>query len=172
MAAVSLGLQFSTTLVCSVILGCLNVLYLKFDCSLSNVTFPRSSKRLQRLQTTFGIDDSAHQWFQSYLSGRHQYVRRKSVRSTIVYLVCGVPQGSVLGPVLFVLYTVELISLIEHHVVCRRIFTPMTLRYTARVRLLLWMHFHCRSPSASTLRPHHRRTRQPSMDLSPGAHTV
>jgi len=67
---------------------------------------------LQRLQTTFGIDDSAHRWFQSYLSGRHQYVRRGSARSTIVYLICGVPQGFVLGPVLFFLYTVELISLI------------------------------------------------------------
>ena len=33
---------------------------------------------LQRLQTTFGIDDSAYRWFQSYLSGRHQYVRRGS----------------------------------------------------------------------------------------------
>jgi len=54
---------------------------------------------LQRLQTTFGIDDSAHRWFQSYLSGRHQYVRRGSARSTIVYLICGVrvPQASVLG---------------------------------------------------------------------------
>ena len=52
---------------------------------------------LQRLQTTFGIDDSAHRWFQSYLSGRHQYVRRGSARSTIVYLICGVPQGSVLA---------------------------------------------------------------------------
>jgi len=52
---------------------------------------------------------------QSYLSGRHQYVRRGSARSTIVYLICGVPQSSVLGPVLFVLYTVELISLTERH---------------------------------------------------------
>ena len=67
---------------------------------------------LQRLQTTFGFDDSAHRWFQSYLSGRHQYVCRGSARSTIVYLICGVPQGSVLGPVLSALYTVELMSLI------------------------------------------------------------
>jgi len=38
--------------------------------------------------------------------------------------------------------------------VCRRIFTPTTPRYTARVRLLLWMHFHRRSPSAlMPLRP-------------------
>jgi len=70
---------------------------------------------LQRLQTTFGIDDSAHRWLQSYLSGWHQYVRRGSTRSTIVYLICGVPWGSVLGLVLFVLYTVELIWLIERH---------------------------------------------------------
>ena len=47
--------------------------------------------------------------------GRRQYVRRGSARSTIVYLICGVPQGFVLGRVLFVLYTVELISLIERH---------------------------------------------------------
>jgi len=63
----------------------------------------------------FRIDDSAHRWFQSYLSGRHQYVRRGSARSTIVYLICGVSQDSVLEPVLFVLYTVELISLTERH---------------------------------------------------------
>ena len=35
--------------------------------------------------------------FSPYLSGRHQYVRRGSARSTIVYLICGVPQGSVLA---------------------------------------------------------------------------
>ena len=70
---------------------------------------------LQRLRLTFGIDDIAHRWFQSYLSGRHQHVRRGSARSSIVQLVCGVPQGSVLGPVLFVLYTADLISLIESH---------------------------------------------------------
>ena len=70
---------------------------------------------LQRLRLTFGIDNVAHRWFQSYLSGRHQHVRRGSTRSSIVQLVCAVPQGSVLGPVLFVLYTADLISLIESH---------------------------------------------------------
>jgi len=68
---------------------------------------------LQRLQTTFGIDDVAHRRFQSYLSDRRQYIHRGSKRSSI--MVYGVPRGSVLGPILFVLYTVDLISLIKNH---------------------------------------------------------
>jgi len=68
---------------------------------------------LQHLQTTFGIHDAAHRWFRSYLSGRYQYVRRGSVRSSVIELICGVPKGSVLGPILFVLYTADLVQLIE-----------------------------------------------------------
>jgi hypothetical protein len=68
---------------------------------------------LCRLKTSYGINGTAIQWFRSYLTGRSQYVRRGSVKSSIVRLVCGVPQGSVLRPVLFVLYTADLIHLIE-----------------------------------------------------------
>jgi len=71
---------------------------------------------LQRLRVTFGIHDTVHRWFQSYLLGRTQYVRRRSLKSSIVRLTCGVPHGSVFGPLLFILctaYLIYLMSLIE-----------------------------------------------------------
>jgi hypothetical protein len=70
---------------------------------------------LERLKRTFGITGSAHCWLASYLTGRSECVRRGSSCSDTTWLVCGVPQGSVLGPLLFVLYTVDLTALIEQH---------------------------------------------------------
>jgi hypothetical protein len=70
---------------------------------------------LRRLQVTYGIRDSVHCWFTSYLKDRTQYVRCGSSASTPRVVAYGVPEGSVLGPILFVLYTADLIRLIESH---------------------------------------------------------
>src|SRR5208282_2011416 len=70
---------------------------------------------LRCMRTTYGFDGPVLKWFRSYLHGRSQYVRRVSSRSTSTKLFCGVPQGSVLGPILFILHTADLMLLIEKH---------------------------------------------------------
>ena len=45
-----------------------------------------------------------HEWFSSYLKSRKQYVINNNSSSNIDELSCGVPQGSVLGPILFLIY--------------------------------------------------------------------
>ena len=70
---------------------------------------------LERLRRSYGITDSAYNWLASYLTGRTQCVRRHATSSRSTTLSCGVPQGSVLGPLLFVLYAAQLQTLIEQH---------------------------------------------------------
>ena len=64
---------------------------------------------LNRLRDFFGIRDTALAFFRSYLRGRKQIVSvlgRESEPSSLLY---GVPQGSVLGPIPFILYTQPLL---------------------------------------------------------------
>ena len=68
---------------------------------------------LNRLQTRVGITGGALRWCQSYLENRKQFVRINNKNSKPVDLKCGVPQGSVLGPVLFTLYTLPLADLLK-----------------------------------------------------------
>jgi hypothetical protein len=70
---------------------------------------------LNRLHSTFGINDTALSWFRSYLSDRKQTVHIDNLTSSPVLLSCGVPQGSVLGPVLFSLYTQPLDHIFDKH---------------------------------------------------------
>ena len=58
---------------------------------------------LQRLKTSYGIGGSVLEWFTSYLSGRIQSVRCGMSTSNASSVLCGVPQGSVLEPILFLL---------------------------------------------------------------------
>ena len=52
----------------------------------------------------YGIRGLANDWFKSYLSHRHQFVSINGYESNKVRMKHGVPQGSVLGPLLFPIY--------------------------------------------------------------------
>ena len=67
------------------------------------------------LTARFGVTGTALRWFESYLSGRTYHVRIGTATSSERHLRRGVPQGSVLGPLLFSLYTAPLSDILRKH---------------------------------------------------------
>ena len=56
----------------------------------------------------YGIRGNIYKWFVSYLSDRTQYVIFEGRKSDVLDIKCGVPQGSILGPLLFIIYINEI----------------------------------------------------------------
>ena len=70
---------------------------------------------LQLLEESIGISGIALAWFKSYLTGRSQSVFIDGIMSAMIFLLFGVPQGSVLGPLLFCIYILTLGKIIRKH---------------------------------------------------------
>ena len=62
----------------------------------------------------FGIRGPARKWFESYLSHRQQYVVYDSAESSHKHITIGVPQGSIIGPILFLMYINDIVCSTSH----------------------------------------------------------
>jgi len=90
-----------------------------------------------KLQQMFGINCVVLAWLRSYLSNRSYRVIYAGQSSGSILIICSVPQGSVLGPLLFILYTADVSDLAARHDVKAHSFADETQLYR-----------HCTSTSA------------------------
>ena len=81
------------------------------------------------LKEHVGVDGDALKLFESYLTGRTQCVSVEGVLSELSELLYGVPQGSVLGPIEFCIYTIPLGAILRHYKIDYHIYADDTQLY-------------------------------------------
>ena len=88
------------------------------------------------LYVSYGIRGASNVWLKSYLSNRDQYVSINGYESGLAAINCGAPQGSVLGPFLFLLYTNNLNKAIKFCKVHRFTYDTNLLRLSNSINKL------------------------------------
>ena len=89
---------------------------------------------LKKLNCEFGVNSSLLDLICNYLSGRPQFTVLNGVRSDLLPVSMGIPQGSVLGPTLFVVFTNDLLLCLLGPFICMRMIPP----YTVSEKQLIW----------------------------------
>ena len=65
----------------------------------------------------YGIRDNSLNWLRSYLNQRTQFVNLSGIKSNHDEIRCGVPQGSVLGPLLFIIYVNDMHKAVKYSII-------------------------------------------------------
>ena len=86
---------------------------------------------LRRLGNWFGVSGKALDWFKSYMTGRSRRITLGNCLSSRSDLSFGVPQGSVLGPLLLTLYTTPLSSLVSGHAIPHHVYADDSQLYVS-----------------------------------------
>ena len=65
----------------------------------------------------YGIRSIVHKWFRSYLTNRQQFTCVAGARSSGLSITCGFPQGSVLGPLLFLIHVKDIGNAVSNEII-------------------------------------------------------
>ena len=88
---------------------------------------------INKLYSKFGFKGLVLEWYKSYLNNRCYYITNNSVRTNLFHLRTGVPQGSVIGLLLFNLYSSDLETIAQRHNLSFHQYADDTLLYSSCV---------------------------------------